>query len=294
MSDTLKSDAGSESGAGSGFASVLVPTDGSDLAEKAVTPARALARAAGVPMVFLRWEPDPGDAEEGTRSLDALAERYGGDVAVETVLSTADTGGAAEALVAEATARRALICMASHGRTRVGKAVLGSVAADVVSLSVDPVLLVGPDYDADRELVGQRLGVCLDGSPFAEEILPVANEWATRFGLKTWLLESASPTDLAELSQAPAVDVIESSYVARVARRLPGTTNWDVLHARNPVDGIVAYADEQPVGALAMATHARRGWARMAEGSIALQVLHRSPCPVLLVHPADESGGGES
>jgi nucleotide-binding universal stress UspA family protein len=197
-----------------------------------------------------------------------------------------------EALVKEAAKRRALICMASHGRTRVGKAVLGSVTADVVSLSSTPVLLVGPEYDPERPLNDQRLGVCLDGSRFAEEILPVAAQWATAFGFKLWLLESASPADLADLSQAPVADVVESSYVARVASKLPGDINWDVLHARQPVDGIIDYAEEHPVGVLAMATHGRRGWARMAEGSVALQVLHRAPCPILLVHPAEDAEDG--
>jgi nucleotide-binding universal stress UspA family protein len=123
----------------------------------------------------------------------------------------------------------------------------------------------------------------------------VAASWATAFGLKLWLLESASPSEMADLAGAPPTDVVESSYVSRIARTLPGRTNWDVLHARQPVDAIVSYAEEQPVGVLAMATHARRGWARLAEGSIALQVLHRSPCPLLLVHPAgeteDDTGG---
>jgi nucleotide-binding universal stress UspA family protein len=270
-----------------GFGSILVPSDGSDRSETAVVPALALARAANVPIVFIRSEADLDEVDAAAASLRELAVRYGGDAETDTVVVTSDQGSVGEALVKEATNRRGLICMASHGRTRVGKAVLGSVAADVLSLSSSPVLVVGPEHHPERELIGRRLGVCLDGSRFAEEILPVAARWATVFGLHLWLLESASPAELADLAQAPPDDAVESSYVANIARKLPGKANWDVLHARQPVDAIVAYAEEQPVGVLAMATHGRRGWARMAEGSVALQVLHRAPCPVLIVHPAD-------
>jgi nucleotide-binding universal stress UspA family protein len=286
MNETLQS--------GPGFTSIVVPTDGSDLAERAIAPALTLARGSGVPVLFVRVEVDPAAMEATGREVDELAERHAGDVKIETAVVPPFDDDVARALVAEAADRQALICMASHGRTRVGKAVLGSVAADVVGRSPDAVLLIGPECNPERELTGQRLGVCLDGSKFAEAILPVAARWASTFGLRLWLLESASPADLADLAGAPSADVVESSYVARIARGLsarglPGETNWDVLHARQPVDAIVTYAEEHPVGVLAMATHGRRGWARLAEGSVALQVLHRSPCPVLLVHPAEEA-----
>jgi nucleotide-binding universal stress UspA family protein len=34
---------------------------------------------------------------------------------------------------------------------------------------------------------------------------------------------------------------------------------------------------------IAMATHGRTGLGRVALGSVAMQVVHRSPCPVLVV-----------
>jgi nucleotide-binding universal stress UspA family protein len=271
-----------------GFGSILVPTDGSDVAERAVAPALTLARGAGVPVVFVRVEDDPAAMEATARDLEDFAEQHPSDVKVDTAVIPPYEGNVARALVTEASDRQALICMASHGRSRVGKAVLGSIAADVVSRSTDPVLLVGPQCEPARDMSGQRLGVCLDGSKFAEAILPIAAQWATTFGLRLWLLESASPADLAGLAGAPPADVVESSYVARVARGLSGRVDWDVLHARQPVDAIVAYAEEHPVAVLAMATHGRTGWSRLAEGSIALQVLHRAPCPVLIVHPVDD------
>jgi nucleotide-binding universal stress UspA family protein len=37
---------------------------------------------------------------------------------------------------------------------------------------------------------------------------------------------------------------------------------------------------------LAMSTHGRTGWDRTALGSVAMKVVHDSPCPVLVQQPA--------
>jgi nucleotide-binding universal stress UspA family protein len=56
-----------------------------------------------------------------------------------------DAFDAAEALAREASARRAAcIAVASHGRTGVARAVLGSVAMSVVRHAPCPVLVSGP------------------------------------------------------------------------------------------------------------------------------------------------------
>jgi nucleotide-binding universal stress UspA family protein len=38
---------------------------------------------------------------------------------------------------------------------------------------------------------------------------------------------------------------------------------------------------------MAMSTHARTGWDRTALGSVAMKVVHDSPCPVLVQKPLD-------
>jgi len=55
------------------------------------------------------------------------------------------------------------------------------------------------------------------------------------------------------------------------------TTRWDneVAEGREP-DTVVC-----------MATHGRTGLARVALGSVAMRMLHHSPCPVLVLRPTD-------
>ncbi len=49
--------------------------------------------------------------------------------------------------------------------------------------------------------------------------------------------------------------------------------------------GIVGFARDLPATYLVMGSHGRRGMARVALGSVAMRVVHRSPCPVLVVRP---------
>jgi nucleotide-binding universal stress UspA family protein len=118
-------------------------------------------------------------------------------------------------------------------------------------------------------------------------MVPTALTLAERMKMDPWLIESISPDIDAELASgpggAPAVDVLETSYVARVGQSLAAAVDWDVLHGRHPADAIVSAAEAWPVGLLALATHRRAGWSRFTVGSVGLQVVHDAPCPVLLV-----------
>jgi nucleotide-binding universal stress UspA family protein len=270
---------------GQPFGRVVVPLDGSPLAESAIHPAAALARRTPVPVTFFRWEPDIEGVAAATNYLELLAARTPG-LAPEIVVRTAEDGPIAETLVAEAAADHGLICLASHARSAVGKVLLGSVTAEVLRLSTGPVLVVGPKYDAFGGFgFGEgRVVVGLDGSEFAERILPAATAWATQVDMPLWLVEVISPDDI-EPADLRSGDVQESSYLARVARTLPTEGNWDVVHSDDPAEAIVGLSETWPVGIYALATHGRTGWSRLTMGSVAMHVVHNSPSPVLLVRP---------
>jgi nucleotide-binding universal stress UspA family protein len=71
-----------------------------------------------------------------------------------------------------------------------------------------------------------------------------------------------------------------------VARQQLGTATLPrVVAVRDdhPAGAIVAYARELPATLLALTTRARHGLGRVALGSVAMDVVHRSPCPVLVV-----------
>jgi nucleotide-binding universal stress UspA family protein len=135
---------------------VLVPLDGSTLAEQALERAigcmdnggkLVLLRAAEAHTSAFR---DPSEAQvaavsEAETYLEtaAMRARRAGAKDVETCVWY---GPAVEAIVEAADHRKAdLIVMTTHGRSGVGRLVLGSVAESVLRATTVPMLLVHPD-----------------------------------------------------------------------------------------------------------------------------------------------------
>ncbi len=142
------------------FDRILVPVDGSELAESAMGPARLLAshfdatiRATrvvpkpleltsiyGVPGVEISGEGHRARMQEAKEYLEQLVDRYPGE-AVEG--STVESSGAAEGVVDAAKAWEAdLVTLSSHGRGGAERVLLGSVADKVIRATTRPVLVV--------------------------------------------------------------------------------------------------------------------------------------------------------
>jgi nucleotide-binding universal stress UspA family protein len=132
---------------------VLVPLDGSSLAEAALTWAASLTRAGGT-VVLLRAAEAPtartGDPIETQLEAIRAAEAYLAGVApgvkalgVSHVDTTVWYGPAVESIVDAAHYRNAeLIVMSTHGRSGLGRLVMGSVAESVLRSTTTPILLV--------------------------------------------------------------------------------------------------------------------------------------------------------
>lgn len=134
---------------------ILVPLDGSPLAELALTHAVDLAREKRARLVLLRAAEartlvgDPTDAQVGAvreaedylvATRDRLSREGVTDVDVSVWY-----GPPAQAIVEAARYRQAgLIVMSSHGRSGVGRLVLGSVAETVLRATSVPILLIRP------------------------------------------------------------------------------------------------------------------------------------------------------
>ncbi|WP_296744389.1 universal stress protein [Mesorhizobium sp.] len=144
---------------------LLIATDGSELSQKGVAHGLALAKGLGAAVTFVNVsEPFPilawGGAMSGYVAGDELANyeenarQYARDV-LEKCKASADEAGLrskgmhienrtpAEAILDVArTDACDLIVMASHGRRGLGRLLLGSQTAEVLSLTEIPVLVV--------------------------------------------------------------------------------------------------------------------------------------------------------
>lgn len=143
------------------YKKILIATDGSELADKAVEQGLQLAKAVGAKAVVLTaTEPwtamisgeavvaFPTDEYEKATSQHAKAtlskpEARAKELGVSVEVLHAKDSFPAEAIVGAAKANNCdLIVMASHGRRGVSRLLLGSQANSVVTQSTVPVLIV--------------------------------------------------------------------------------------------------------------------------------------------------------
>jgi nucleotide-binding universal stress UspA family protein len=142
------------------FDRVLVPLDGSWLAETALPAAMTLlSERRGAILMLMRaaqvtvrvpWV-DPIEAQievvgEAERYLRYVAGRLRDDEPDRTITTSVWYGPAARSIVDAADTRGAqLIVMSTHGRSGLPRMVLGSVAESVLRATTTPVLLVPAD-----------------------------------------------------------------------------------------------------------------------------------------------------
>ncbi len=143
------------------YKKILVPLDGSPLAEAVLPHAQALAKSENAEIVLLRVAitPDPNlfhrDAAEGRQITDAIEEEAL-DYMQSEIAKLRRKGAKVKGItrdgvipdtileVAEET-HADMIAMSTHGRTGVQRWLLGSVADQIVHNSHIPVMLIHPN-----------------------------------------------------------------------------------------------------------------------------------------------------
>jgi nucleotide-binding universal stress UspA family protein len=297
------------------FEKILVPLDGSPLAEKALPYATFLAKREGGRLFLVRavelWAATLHGAieEELDKKPQAEAELSAtASVLTAQGLKTEQTvylGEAAGVIDLVATTQDVdLIVMSTHGRSGFARWAYGSVAERVLRSSTRPVLLVPAHTETVWKPEGEQMIILpVDGSAVAEQALQPATLLARALGAGITVLRVIEPPNLA-LSGAgmnggyyEAFDLqawVEEArpYAESIAQRLRDTG----ISARAETVGGYAAATIQDIAAarraaaITMATHGRTGLARLAMGSVAMGVVQRATAPVLIVRPADLEG----
>jgi nucleotide-binding universal stress UspA family protein len=149
--------------------------------------------------------------------------------------------------------------------------------------------------------------VPLDGSPFAEQVLPHVEALAQQFGARVTVLRSAATGDDAAAmtaaqaaTLAPAGTTIPvasevdegltvTSYLRALVRRLgeQGIAAGYSEAEGSASEAIIEQARDLGADLIAMTTHGRSGLSRLYFGSVAEAVLRQAPCPILLVRMHD-------
>ena len=283
------------------IASVLVPLDGSTLAEAALPVGRALADRLCSPLHLVRVIAQDVPAETEQRAAQGLrdaAERAGVTADLQLRLGEA----ADQILTVAASLPHPLIVMTTHGRTGLGRWAFGSVADRVVRGGEAPVLLLRSGITPADASGFARLLVPLDGSALAEAALPYALALAQHFAAELHLVRVAETARLFMLTGAgpgPMPGDVTQQMVAELegeaaaslapiaarARAVGLTTETAVLDGL-PVEALLAYVTAHAVDLVVLATHGRGGFNRLVLGSVAERLLRLAPTPILMVPAA--------
>ncbi|MCC7367381.1 MAG: universal stress protein [Chloroflexi bacterium] len=288
---------------------ILLPLDGSPLAELAISYATILARRAGADIVLVQAvqaHTPPGvdqtDAElEVMGRAQAYLQMVTARLEAEHVRSSAHVyyDDAAHAILDAAERQSAdLIVMSTHGRTGIGRMLYGSVADLVLRHATVPVVLVPASAKGGLQ-VGQQIDtllIPLDGSELAEEALASAENLPLHRETRITLLRVIEPPayplygdgytyipydEETELAQA-------RQYVDQQVSRLQaaGRHAMGRVVVGQPAGVITSAARELHPDLIVMATHGHGGLSRLILGSVATSVLRQSSIPLLLTRPS--------
>lgn len=299
------------------FLRILVPLDGSPLAERALDMSTLLAQRAAArdarfePLVILFRAVDLSlwldlDIENARAQAMETTARYLEEQARPlweagiTVETAVRLGNAAEEIVEQAMARQAdLIVMSTHGRSGLAHWALGSVAERVVRSAPVPVLLIPdaapttlPVTSAPASPHQARILVPLDGSTAAEAAIRPAIELASLLDAELRLLYVFIPRFEPEAgTEEPRawdlgrrrVHQIER-YLTRKAEEIQQAgvkARWGLGYGM-PGAKITANAREHHVDVIVMTTQGRGGLVRWRLGQVAEEVLQQGRMPILL------------
>lgn len=277
------------------FNTILVPLDGSALAEQALPTAARLAResnsalhlvhvhAPGPEPIHVEGLPVLDDelhsmaelhektylerlaAKHGGGSLNPLPVRLDGPV-VPTLNRYAREVGAG------------LVVMTTHGRTGFLQRWLGSVAESIVEGSGTTLLMLRPGgHGAVEERPFKRILVPLDGSPLAEEILECAADVAHADGGELALLRVVP-------SGSPERDEAER-YLGQVRLPREVQTQQHVVADDDTAQAVVRTAKEMGDALVALTTHGKSGPPRTSLGTVADRIVKLGASALLIVRP---------
>ncbi len=297
---------------------ILVPLDGSAIAEEGLISACRLARQTGAVLWLMRAVSFGAldlDVErgEGRRVQEAMAYLQ----AVREDLARQGFTAQIEVLPCEPVRAILFACKAhnvglisicTHGVTGLRHVLVGSVAEAVISRQPAPILLTRAGHHSFEKALAlfQRLLVPVDGTPSAEAALAyLSKEQLARNG-EVILLQAVPPFQpiavpmltgdamtaiLEQADQETTRHQAEAdAYLTTTGNAYLSGSTWKSRSVVGyPSQEIPAVATAERADLIVMATHGRHGLDKLVYGSVAEEVVRRAEMPVLLV-PSTTAG----
>ncbi|MFC2072390.1 universal stress protein [Chloroflexota bacterium] len=292
------------------YEKILVPLDGSKLAEVALPYAKELARKLGSKITLVSVLPVGSESDDNKyhhshrfymqEMVKTIKQRA---INVESVILT---GAPAEEIVNYADREDiSLIIMGTRGQSGIKRWVLGSIADKVVSATMRPVALITTD-DTETSVRGKDLLskalVILDGTSEAEAVIPYVEELGSKLDIEVALLQLVEQAFMYyegadDLSYVPVSKKEMNSRRAKARRYLTKLASLleskglivrvKVVIKGNSAETIIKVASQTDAGIIVMSTRGRSGIGRWFFGSVRDEIVNIGNVLVLLVRPPD-------
>jgi nucleotide-binding universal stress UspA family protein len=297
------------------FSRLLVPLDGSVLAEAVLPVTLYLARtlSATVTLIHVIEQDAPlqvhGERHlttvpEATAYLEEVTTRYFPLDLRPHIEQHVHTGQVSDVActIADHVGEfdSDLIVMCTHGRSGLRNWLFGSIAQQTIVLGKTPILLIRPtEAGTSPPFLCRRILVPLDGQPDHEQAAPIALNLAHVCGAEVQLLrvvptvptlvsEEATTARLLPSATAALLDITEQKaqeYLEMLAAKLK--VNQSAVEVEvgrgDPARCIVQTARQMNTDLIVLATHGKKGADAFWSGSLTPKVSGQCRQPLLLV-----------
>ena len=288
-----------ENGADVKLKNILVPLNGSMIAEQSLPIARRLAGVFDADLILANVKEDKKSDENAAVSFNCddylrrTVELIKSDATyVECVTSQGEPAAEINRLAVENAAD--LIVISTKGGFEVGRIFSSSVSQRLIEQASLPILLLSPTDDwASRTTEFKKIIVALDGSAEAECVLPMVKLLADEFDNEVLLIS------VPEGAESESYADTMKQYLNGIAAGLDSekTRTKVLLGGSGPARTILSFVESENADLIVMATHGRGGAERIEKlplGSVPTRVIEKTKCPVLLVPVRQAAGVAET
>jgi nucleotide-binding universal stress UspA family protein len=297
---------------------ILVPLDGSNLAETVLPVACEVARCFDATLVFLNiLEKDGSGTIHGQRHLastgdaceylEKLASKYRADgFEVETEAHEARESDVARSISEHALELKIdLVVLCAHGNGGLRDVFIGGIAQQVIQHETIPVLFIRPEKIKNNTANPWRtVLVPLDGASMHEAVLPHAEAVAQKCGAVLRLLTVVPTADTLKVKEDAVRRVLPGSMGAALDYSVEESQEYlqkictALSRKKILASGVITRGDattkiletitKEKVDLVMLATFGHRNWEAFWEESVTPKILANSPVPVLFVRENKE------
>ena len=302
---------------------VMIPLDGSQFAEQAITYAADLAANTHATIHLVKvHQPIDDELLGDARFITALQidqdlhdhdRRYLARVAnlpelspfnPVTALLNGSVVGALQKYIHSSGID--LVIMSTHGRGGLSRAWYGSVADELIRIAYVPVILLRPQGRQAAHSVPvtgiHNILLPVDGSEYSESLIQTAVAIGGKEDTRYTLLQVIVPTPsvafvdgigvISDPDLSAEVRTNAAAHLDRIAAALRArgyNVALEVVLHPDVTSAIRSYATDYGIDLIAMVTHGRGGWKRLALGSVSDAIMRGTAVPILMLHPHDRS-----